>query len=225
MSKQLTQEIEYEFHNTTLLKEALTHPSISYMKVHQHSYERLEFLGDTVLSMIIAEILYTNFPSETEGDLSKRHIALVKGQTLAEVAKTIKLGNYIIISEGERSNGGTQNMKILENVMEALIGAIYIDGGCDSIKKIITKYWMPLLLETKFPPENVKSTLQEWAQQRGLAPPTYQIIDSSGLAHCPTMTIKLELKGFEPIIVQSKNKRDGEQKAAKLMINSISNIS
>ena len=221
MFEQLVKTIGYQFTSEDLLKQALTHPSISYIKQHKNSYERLEFLGDTVLSMVIAEMLFINFPYEEEGDLSKRHVELVKGTTLATVAKTIGLNQYIIMSDGEKRCGGSNNMKILENVMEAIIGAIYIDGGFHHAQHFIKKYWMPLLLQVKLPPENVKSTLQEWAQKRGLAIPIYRMLKSTGLAHSPVFTIELSLEGFASVQVEAKNKRAGEQKAAALMLDKI----
>ncbi|MBQ4875432.1 MAG: ribonuclease III [Rickettsiaceae bacterium H1] len=219
--KSLMDKIGYQFSNQEILKEALIHPSISYVKKYKNSYERLEFLGDTILSVIIAEMLFFQFPNEKEGDLSKRHIELVKGKTLAEVACKINLGEFIIMSQGEKNNNGASNKKNLEDAMEAIIGAIYIDGSFEQVKKVITKYWTPILLEMKSPPQNVKSSLQEWAQQNGLPKPEYRIIDQVGPSHSPIFSIEIFLQGFKPITVKAKSKSTGEQMAAKLMLESI----
>lgn len=211
-------KIGYTFSNISLLREAVNHPSVSYIKKYNNSYERLEFLGDTILSMVSAEMLFLTFLDENEGDLSKRHIELVKGETLAEVAIKINLGKYIIMSGGEKNNGGLENIKNLENAMEALIGAIYIDGGFDIVKDFISKHWMPILKRIDSPPENVKSILQEWAQKRGLPPPTYKIIKSTGPPHSPIFSIEVSLVGFPSLVVNAKNKRRGEQMSAELML-------
>ena len=210
--------INYNFSDMKILKEALTHPSISYVDEHKNSYERLEFLGDTVLSMIVAKMLFIHFPNESEGDLSKRHVELVKGETLAKIASDINLGQFIVMSQGEKDNGGQKNIRNLENTMEALIGAIYIDGGIECVKDFIFKYWMPIISQMESPPKNVKSTLQEWAQQRSLPIPQYKLLDASGPPHSPVFRIELSLNGFIPVVVKAKNKRAGEQMAAKLML-------
>ncbi len=221
MLQQLCDKIHYNFKSYDLLQQALTHPSISYIKKYRNSYERLEFLGDSVLSMVVAEMLFIEFPREAEGDLSKRHVELIKGKTLAKVANEIDISSYIIMSDGEKRSGGANNKKILENVMEAIIGAIYVDGGFDNAYIFIKRYWKPLLTQVKLPPENVKSKLQEWAQKRGLEPPSYNILKSIGPPHAPIFTIEVTLEGFEPIQVTAKNKQDGEQKAAGLMLQKV----
>ncbi len=218
MIKELQRTIGYTFENTKTLHEALTHPSIRSIHKKKTSYQRLEFLGDTVLSMVIAELLFVTFPNENEGDLSRRHIELVKGNTLAKVATQIKLGDFICMSNSERENGGIKNIRNLENTMEALIASIYIDGGIEDAKNFILKYWKPILSAMKSPPENVKSKLQEWAQQNALPIPTYRTVSTTGPPHSPLFSIELQLQGFTPVVVIAKSKRQGEQLAADKML-------
>lgn len=138
--------IDYKFTNYAILEEALTHPSVNKRNSKNQivSYERLEFLGDSVLNMVVSAILFKLFPEEKEGALAKRKTDLVCGNTIANVAKEIKLGSFIIMNNSERCNGGRCNLKNLENSLEALIGAIYIDGGLENVEKFITQYWEKL---------------------------------------------------------------------------------
>ncbi len=220
MLDQLIEIINYNFSNRELLEEALTHPSTSYVKKCKN-YQRLEFLGDSILSAIIADMLFMKFPNENEGDLSKRHIELVKGKTLSHLAKAIGLGNYMLMSEGEKNNGGAQNLKNLENTMEALIGAIYVDSDFERTKEFVGKYWKTLMLSMEVPPDNAKSKLQEWTQSRNLGIPTYKVIKRTGPSHEPLFTIEISLEGFKAVVVTAKNKRSGEQLAAEIMLQNV----
>ena len=141
ITNNISEIIKYNFKNTQLLNEALTHPSISLKDSPNFNYERLEFLGDSVLNLVTSEMLFNIFPQDTEGNLAKKKTALVCGTKLVEVAQSINLGAFIIMSDGERTCGGANNSSNLENVLEALIGAIYLDGGLNAAKDFISLFW------------------------------------------------------------------------------------
>lgn len=172
------QIFDYRFNNLELLQEALTHPSIS-----KKSYERLEFLGDSVLGLVVTEMLLKQFPNESEGDLAKRKAALVVGEILSKIAIIHNLAPIIIMSESERKLGGECNLNTLENVVESLIGAIYLDSNFITIKEIINRIWQPFIDSMHEIPQDPKSKLQEILQKNGLALPKYELIKSEGPQH------------------------------------------
>ena len=166
MLDQLQTRINYNFKNTALLRIAMTHSST----MDEINYERLEFLGDRVLGLIMADLLYHRYPEEREGDLAKRHAALVQGQTPAKVAERIELGSALILSDAERAAGGAENENMLADGMEALLGAIYLDAtenGLFICKDLIARLWDDLMDVMIKPPQDAKTALQEWAQGRG----------------------------------------------------------
>jgi ribonuclease III len=213
--------LDYEFINKELLEEALTHPSISLQGVHNDvifNYERLEFLGDTVLSLIVAELLVNKYPLEREGALAKRHSGLVHGEALASIAEKIGIGEFIIMTSGEATSGGRQNRSNMENTLEALVGAIYMDGGIEASKTFINKHWADILENMTEPPKDAKTSLQEWAQGRGLPIPTYEIVDISGPAHEPNFKISVTVLGFDPVEAEGGSKKKAEKLAAEALL-------
>ncbi|QGR02876.1 ribonuclease III [Ehrlichia ruminantium] len=218
----ISEIIGYSFKNTQLLNEALTHPSVSSSKDSMNfNYERLEFLGDAVLNLVISEMLFNIFPKDTEGNLAKKKTALVCGTKLVEVAQSINLGTFIIMSDGERTCGGANNSSNLENALEALIGAIYLDGGLKAAKNFIFLFWKNSAKHMKVPPQDAKTILQEWAQSKGLLAPSYHIVNKSGPDHNPIFTVEVRMHSYETLQATGNNKKIAEQKAASLMLEKI----
>lgn len=204
----------HEFQNPSLLAEALTHSSTG----HNGNYERLEFLGDRVLGLVVSEILYEKFPGEKEGDLAKRLASLVQGAWLAKMAQKIDLGQYMYFSDAERESGGFANANILADGMEALIGALYLDSGLPACRRFIEDLWADAFYEMKTPPQHPKTALQEWAQSRSLPLPVYKITGQSGPDHAPMFDITLSVNGFNPVYAQGRSRQIAEKEAAKLFL-------
>lgn len=213
---QLEKDIGHSFNNKTLVLNALTHSSTG-----DDNYERLEFLGDRVLGLTVAEILYEKFPDENEGDLAKRLAALVQGKLLAEIAATIHLGDYMKFSQAERLAGGDKNENILGDALEALLGALYLDAGFAACRQLIEKLWHGRFDTTIAPPSHPKTALQEWAQGAGLPLPTYKIIGQSGPDHAPVFTVELNVKGYDPLKADGRSRQVAEKEAARIFMEKI----
>ncbi len=213
----------YEFKTPTLLEEALTHPSASFKNAQNVTinYERLEFLGDAVLGLVIAELLMHAYPDENEGALAKRQASLVRGEALAKIATQMGIGQYIKMAEGEETMGGRTNPRNIENALEAVIGAIYQDGGLIEAKKFIMKYWGALVHIMALPPKDAKTTLQEWVQSKGYPIPVYEVIQTDGPPHAPMFTIRLQLPDLLPIEAKGESKKKAEKEAAKQMLDQL----
>ena len=221
MIETISKTIKYHFKNPQLLHEALTHPSIISKDSLKFNYERLEFLGDAVLNIVISEMLFNIFPKDTEGNLAKKKTALVCGNQLVKVAQSINLGQFIIMSDGERTCGGANNPNNLENALEALIGAIYLDGGLTAAQNFIHSFWKHAATHMDIPPQDAKTILQEFIQGKRLPAPTYHIVDKSGPDHNPIFTVELRIPLYKTIQATGNNKKLAEQKAANLMLNQI----
>ena len=213
---ELTDIIGYEFGDPALAPIAFTHRSAAVGGTR--TYERLEFLGDRVLALVIADMLYDAFPYEDEGALAKRLVALVRRETLAEVAAHLGLGPLIRLSRGEEEAGGRENPAILADVCESLIGAVYRDGGMDAARTFIERHWAALMEGTAEPPKDAKTSLQEWAQGRGLALPSYRQVSRSGPDHAPLFTIEVSVGDFPPETGEGPTKRAAEQTAAERLL-------
>jgi len=203
------------FKNKDLINQALTHPSLSRKG---SDYERMEFLGDHVLGLVIAEELYHRFHAENEGQMTKRLAGLICGETLVKVAKRLGLGEYIRMAQSEESSGGRLNKANLENAMEAVIGAIFLDQGIDVAKKFILDTWTDIIDEMVDPPKDAKSSLQEWAQGRGLPLPEYEVVSMEGAMHAPIFEVQVKVQGQEPQIGNGTSKRAAEQEAAAKLL-------
>ena len=210
----LQEKIGYTFKESDLLRAALTHASAG----SERNYERLEFLGDRVLGLIMAQILFERFPQENEGDLAKRHAALVQGKMLAQIARDIDLGDPLILSESERAGGGSHNDNILADAMEALIGALYLDGGLDICAKLIRDLWAQNIDVMKEPPKDPKTALQEWAQSRALPLPDYSIVSRTGPDHAPEFEIGVTIEGYDQVTAKGFSRRIAEKEAARLFL-------
>lgn len=211
----LAELLGHKFSRPALLTEALTHRSaVSAKAEERYGYERLEFLGDRVLGLVIASLLFKHYPSESEGQLARRFNALVQGETLATVSESIGLGDYLILAASEEQAGGRSNRSLLADVCEAVIAALYLDGGLPAAETFISRYWLPLVTAKTRPRRDAKTRLQEWAQSRGLPLPVYQTIGREGPAHSPRFAIRVSVEGLGTAEGRGGSKRVAEQHAA-----------
>lgn len=215
----LAERLGYRFRNPNLLREALTHESALGGSAPrgtetQESYQRLEFLGDRVLGFAIAELLLTAFPNASEGELSRRLNHLVKRETCAEIAQEIDLGDLAILAEAEARSGGRRKITLLGDMCEALIAALYLDGGWEPAAAFIHRHWRPRMLAWSGPLRDPKSALQEWAQAQGMKPPDYTIVARTGPDHQPRFTVEARIAGLAPARADGTSRRAGEQAAA-----------
>jgi len=164
--------------------------------------------------LVMAELLYHTFPNEPEGDLAKRHVALVRREALARVAQIIHLGDHLTLSHGEDNAGGRDNPGLLADACEAVIGAMFVDGGFDAARRFVRQNWMPLLTELSAPPKDAKTRLQEWAQAQGLPLPSYVVTGQDGPAHSPDFLVQVQVQGHAPQMGRGSSKRVAEQAAA-----------
>ena len=197
---------------------ALTHASVPNIK---NNNERLEFLGDRVLGLVTSELLYRSFPDEKEGDLAKRLTALVRRAALALVAEKLSLGSYMRLSTGELKAGGVQKETILADAVEALIGAIYLDGGLEAARKFIHAHWETMLASGEAPPEDAKTRLQEWAQAQGLPLPHYRVLSRTGADHSPVFEVEVKVEGQGSAKGSASSKRAAEKLAATTLLEKI----
>lgn len=211
----IEQKLNYKFNNPRLLNTALTHSSVSANV--SKNYERLEFLGDRILGMAIASLLYRTFPNEPEGNLSQRLTALVCKETVAEVAKGMGLGNFMMVSDNEIR----ENENVLCDVCEAVIGAIYMDAGVIKAIDFVERNWKDLVNKRIDPPKDSKTKLQEIAHIKGLSAPVYEIIDRTGPEHEPMFLVEVKLGNN--LVAQGKghNKKLAEFAAATKMLEQI----
>ncbi|PPR66960.1 MAG: Ribonuclease 3 [Alphaproteobacteria bacterium MarineAlpha3_Bin1] len=209
----------HQFKNLQLLTQALTHASAA--KDRLKSNERLEFLGDRVLGLVIAELLLETFPEEDEGKVGYRFSALARRESLARVAEDIDLAQHIDSAKGNDGTSRRNNPSILADCCEAVIAAIYLDAGLDAAKVFIVSHWRALMIETPAPPKDSKTTLQEWDQGEGHALPYYQETTRNGPAHAPRFTIEVTVGPKKPVSGQGASKQAAEQAAAAAMLESI----
>jgi ribonuclease-3 len=210
----------YRFRDPRLLGQALTHASVAGADAGL-SNERLEFLGDRVLGLLVARILYQRFPAEPEGALARRHAALVRRETLAGVAEAIRLGELVRMSRGEEDAGGRGNPGLLADACEALLAALFLDGGLEAAEAFVELMWRPLLGEDAAPPEDAKTALQEWAQARGLPLPRYRELARAGPSHAPVFSVSVEVDGLTPSVATGSSKRAAEKAAARQLLDRI----
>jgi len=211
-------ELGYVFKNPTLLQQALTHPSASDKG---QEFERLEFLGDRVLGLVIANWLFKEFPQDKEGDLAKRFTALVRKETLVRVAETIALDDVMVMKREKSSSQKKRLETLLADGCEALIAALYLDGGLETVYSFIHRYWQEHIQSSPHPPRDPKSVLQEWAQAQKKTHPFYVVIDSSGPAHAPCFIVEVRIQGLDPVQGEGSSKQLAEKDAAQRMLDMI----
>ena len=215
----LEQRIGYKFSDPALLDCGLTH--ISALKGARNragSYQRMEFLGDHVLGLVISDMLFRAFPKADEGELSRRLADLVRKETCAEIARAIDLGVAIRLGSSEANAGGRKRPAILADVCEALIGAVYLDGGYPAAAALVERLWEVRMRATAQPLRDPKTILQEWAQARGLPTPAYREVARSGPDHDPHFRVAVQLPHFAPAEGSGRSKRAAEQAAAAAML-------
>ena len=216
------QRLGYEFSNLSLLVEALTHSSIA--SDFRKDNQRLEFLGDRVLGLVMAEALLEIDQTAPEGTLAPRFNALVRKETCAEVARQIELGGVLKIGRSEMLSGGRRKDALLGDGMEAVIAAIYKDGGFEVAKTIIINLWGDRIKNVRGDARDAKTMLQEWAQARGQNPPNYEVISRSGPDHAPDFLVKVILDSGETSEALAGSKRQAEQMAAKALLQKIGEV-
>ncbi|MFZ8865146.1 MAG: ribonuclease III [Rickettsiales bacterium] len=210
----------HKFKNPLLLKQALTHPS----SLVKPNYQKLEFLGDRILGLVMAEYLFENFPDKKEGALAKRHVSLVCGASLTAVAKANNLGELIIMSKGEASSGGRENSSNLADVVEAIIAAIFLDvNDYHYVKNILVELWSDKLRLIEETPPDPKSQLQELLQAKKYPLPLYKLIEQSGPAHAPAFKMSLKLPKLGEEIITASSKKKAEVALAKKMLERLKN--
>lgn len=219
MFEELENNLNYFFKNKKLLEEALTHPSMSAKQKKRFNYQRLEFLGDSILSFVIAEYLFKKFPDETEGFLSKKKAVLVSKYTLSEIAKSIQLGNFLILTKGEEKTGGRENINNLEDTIESIIGGVFLDSNIEIAKNLILRLWDNFLNLDLI--DSYKTELQEWTQKYYKTLPSYTIEKIEIIDKLEIFTIKLTVANLDSITLSGHNTKHIEKELAKQMLKKI----
>jgi ribonuclease III len=218
--------IGHAFRDAHLAAESLTHRSAldrrpELKAAFPNGNERLEFLGDRVLSLAMADFLLRRFPHEREGELARRHAALVKAGTLVEIAEEIGLGAHIRLGDSERVGDGKVKPTIVSDALEALLGAIFLDAGFTAAAACIERLWNSRIGEHLSAPRDAKTTLQEWAQARRLPLPDYHEIGRDGPAHAPVFVVEVTIKGRPPAQGRGSSKREAERLAATALLETL----
>lgn len=207
----------YEFSRPSLLAEALTHPSLS----GRENYQRLEFLGDRVVGLVIAEWLLEVFPSEPEGRLNRRLASLVRRETLADMADKTGFTERLKLTPGAEQEGARAKPAVRADVFEAVIGAMYLDGGFEPVRSFIRSHFVSLMQGGPDVSKDPKTRLQEYAQKRGLALPSYTVIERSGPDHDPCFTVEAALDQQGKEAAKGNSRKSAEQAAALALLDQI----
>lgn len=210
---ELEQRIGHAFKNRDLLREALTHGSSLDGARKKRSYDRLEFLGDRVLGLIVAERLLDQHQNDHEGELAPRYNTLVNRHACARAARAAGLGEAVVLSPSEEASGGRGKEAILADICESVIAALYIDGGFDAARAFVTRFWGDAFEDVKSAERDAKTVLQEWtaARRKGLS---YAVIEQSGPEHAPHFVIEARVDGFPPARGEGGSKREAQRAAA-----------
>jgi len=216
--KELEGRVGHKFRSRDLLKKALTHASVRQGSGKRRDNERLEFLGDRVLGLVIAELLCEIYPTLNEGDLAKLYNRLVRGGTCAAIARELDLGAFLVLSEAEAGSGGRAKETILADACEALLGAIFLEGGYETARDVVRRLWDSRVGASPADAADAKSLLQEWAQGQGLDLPAYVEVDRQGPDHAPRFTAEVRIKGRKPARGEGASKRAAEQAAASTLL-------
>ncbi|PIE14991.1 MAG: ribonuclease III [Rhodobacterales bacterium] len=208
--------IGYNFKQPELLHQAVTHSSMSSST--RKDNQRLEFLGDRVLGLIIAEALFANDENATEGQMAPQFNALVRKESCADVAREFDLGAVLKLGRSEMISGGRRKQALLADAMEAVLAAVYLDGGFEQARKLVIRLWGKRIEQVKADARDAKTALQEWAQARKLPPPKYTELARSGPDHAPLFTIQAQLQNGEAESASANSKRQAEQAAATILL-------
>jgi ribonuclease-3 len=218
----LERRLMHRFARPQTLERALTHSSYARQSTAPgNDNERLEFLGDRVLGLIIADMVLDGFPDAPEGQIAKRHAVLVQKNTLAVIAGRLDIAAELKLSAGEEEQGGRANPGILADAMEAVIGALYLDGGLAVARRFVEQAWGDLVEAMSEAPQDAKTTLQEWAQARGKKLPLYEVMHQKGPDHDPVFTVRAFVEGLEPVTADAPSKRAAEKLAAQKLLDQI----
>ena len=223
MIKDLEEAIGYRFQNITLLQNALTHSSYANERWHDSlmSNERLEFLGDSILGMVVAEYLYRNFPDRPEGELTRMRADMVCEKTLAAVANRIDLGKHLLLGNGEEQGGGRSRNSILADAVESVIAASFLDGGMGAAQQFIQKFILVEVPVTKLHNADYKTALQELVQQKKNQVLSYTLVGESGPDHDKRFAVEVKLNGSVVGIGSGSSKKRAEQDAARAAIEAL----
>jgi len=222
----LEESLGYCFKDPALLQRALTHRSAvsgqqrKNLRHIQSSNERLEFLGDRVLGLVIADMLLATYPEEPEGDLALRYAALVRAETLTDIASRLALERHLHFAEGKAGQSKIKPV-MLSDACEAVIGALYLDGGLDPAAEFIVSYWTQLMVSEISPPRDSKTVLQEWAQSNGLPLPHYTTVHVTGPDHEPLFCMQVSINGFSEVTATGPSKQIASQSAARAFLETL----
>lgn len=220
---QLQEILGHRFADTRLLRRALIHASIADDRAL--SNERLEFLGDRVLGLAVAEVLFHRYPDEEEGELARRYAGLTSRDTLVRVADGIALDRFIQAQHGDKETAKRSQPSVAADTLEAVLGALFLDGGLEPARIFITQRWETLMEEDLSPPKDAKTALQEWAQARGLGLPTYELVKREGPDHAPTFTMSVAIKDRGMKNGTGGSRRGAEQAAAEALLKMLEDAS
>jgi ribonuclease-3 len=209
----------YTFKDPALLEEALTHPSCSGITPKKPGYERLEFLGDSVLSLVTSRLLFQYFPKDTEGELTRRRAALTNAKILHEIGNELNIFKHVSIAKDKATIEEREMCKIIGNVLESLIGAMYIDGGISICENFILKTWSDRFQQNII--IDPKSALQEWCQKNKIGCPQYHLLSTKGKDHMPTFEVKVSVPSLPEFEAFGGSKKSAEEAAAQQAINFI----
>lgn len=213
---QLQDILGHRFAELDLLARALVHASVS--EERGQSNERLEFLGDRVLGLVVAQALFLRYPNEAEGELARRFAGLTSRDALVRVAGSLSLDRFIQAQHGDKETAKRSQPSVAADTLEAVLGALYLDGGLKPAETFINKHWEALMEEDLSPPKDAKTTLQEWAQGLGLGLPQYEVVSREGPDHAPVFTLSVAIKGHGAKTGQGGSRRAAEQAAADALL-------
>jgi ribonuclease-3 len=212
----VTETLGHDPRDLALFEQALTHSSS-----RGANYERLEFLGDRVLGIVMARWLYERFPDEPEGKLSQRYNSLVARETCGEIGRNLGLPAIVRLGKQARDDGANSSDNVIGDVVESVIGAIFLESGLDEAEALIRRLWGSLVDEQRRAPKHPKSALQELAASRELPNPTYQVVGRTGAHHNPCFTVKVSIPSLGEAEAQGSSKQDAETEAAKALLNKL----
>ncbi|MFI3250327.1 MAG: ribonuclease III [Eubacteriales bacterium] len=218
----LEQKIQYTFQNKALLRQALTHSSYANEnKIRTGSNERLEFLGDSILGMVVAEFMYHNYPNDPEGDLTRNRALLVCEESLFEVAGRLSLGEHLLLGKGESSGGGRKRVSMSADAVEAILAAVYLDGGIQPARAIIERYILTKDPKKLTAGRDYKTALQEQVQKVAGSVISYALVGETGPDHNKRFTITVSINGTVMGTGEGSTKKEGEQRAAQKALETI----
>ena len=218
----LESALNYKFNDISLLEEALSHPSLKQTDNSKRDYERFEFLGDAILGFLVTEMIFNKFTDYEEGHIAKIKAYAISGDILVKIADTINLADHIIMTRGEETSGGRSNHNNIENTMEALLAAIYLDSNIDQVRTIVTTLWSKHIENIDFSTADPKTYLQELLQNKTHIMPKYEVIKQEGAVHSPIFTVRVSVSDKSQTGT-GKTIKEAEKNAARKLLKEINN--